>query len=61
MAKSLAIGAGSAIELNYSGAVKSLSVAGVINSGGDEDSQIFVNLPVAQKLAGLRIELAWCR
>jgi putative ABC transport system permease protein len=53
VAKSVAIGAGSAIELNYSGAVKSLSVAGVINSGGDEDSQIFVNLPVAQKLAGL--------
>ena len=53
VAKSLAIGAGSAIELNYSGAVKSLSVAGVINSGGDEDSQIFLNLAVAQKLAGL--------
>jgi putative ABC transport system permease protein len=53
VAKSLAIESGSAIELNYSGSVKSLSVAGVINSGGDEDSQIFVNLEVAQKLAGL--------
>jgi putative ABC transport system permease protein len=53
VAKSLALEAGSAIALNYSGSVKSLSVAGVINSGGDEDSQIFVNLAVAQKLAGL--------
>jgi putative ABC transport system permease protein len=38
----------------------SLEVAGIITTGGAEDSQVFVNLPVAQQLAGLpgRVQLA---
>ncbi|HLW99886.1 MAG TPA: FtsX-like permease family protein [Candidatus Acidoferrales bacterium] len=57
VAQQLNLAPGSSIELNYGdGAANrnaSLTVAGIINSGGQEDSQIITNLPVVQTLAGL--------
>lgn len=53
VAKSLSLVPGSTIELHYASAMKSLKVAGVISSGGDEDSQVIANLAVVQKLAAL--------
>jgi putative ABC transport system permease protein len=44
---------GAQIELDYLGRSSRLNVAGVVDAGGAEDSQVFVNLPEAQKLAGL--------
>ncbi|HLW82103.1 MAG TPA: FtsX-like permease family protein [Candidatus Acidoferrales bacterium] len=43
---------GGKITLANEGHVANLTVSGVIDAGGSEDNQIFVNLPVAQKLAG---------
>lgn len=43
---------GSRLELNYSSRRVLLTVAGIVDSGGAEDNQVFVNLPVAQALAG---------
>jgi len=59
VSRSLGLSPGSSIELSYQGRAVDLSVAGVADAGGSEDNQIFVNLPVAQKLAGLegKIEL----
>jgi len=45
-------GPGGALTLSYLGRSAQFHVAGVIDSGAAEDSQIFVNLPVAWKLAG---------
>jgi putative ABC transport system permease protein len=47
------------VELTYLGRSARLSVAGVVDAGGADDNQIFVNLPVAQKLLALdgRIEI----
>ena len=47
------LGPGQAIELQEGNRAARLMVAGVITSGGSEDSQVFVNLPVAQHLANL--------
>ena len=44
---------GGQLELSYLGRRERLGVAGVIDAGGTEDNQIFVSLPVAQRLAGL--------
>ena len=44
---------GSTLELRYGGRSAPLRVAGVISTGGSEDDQVFVNLPVAQQLAAL--------
>ena len=59
VSRSLALRTGSIIELSYQGRSANLTVAGVAAAGGSEDNQIFVNLPVAQKLAGIdgKIEL----
>ncbi|MGB7025279.1 MAG: FtsX-like permease family protein [Candidatus Acidiferrales bacterium] len=59
VSRSLGLSAGSNIALSYQGRSVTLTVAGVADAGGPEDNQIFVNLPVAQKLAGLdgKIEL----
>ena len=45
---------GSDIELQYLGKSARLQVAGVIDAGGEEDSQVFVSLSAAQRLAGLQ-------
>lgn len=57
--RSLGLSPGSQIALWYQGRSVNLIVAGVADAGGSDDNQIFVNLPVAQKLAGLdgKIEL----
>ena len=59
VSRSLGLSADSNIALWYQGRTVSLTVASVADAGGSEDNQIFVNLPVAQKLAGLdgKIEL----
>ncbi len=59
VSRSLGLLAGGNIALSYQGRSVSLTVAGVADAGGSEDNQIFVNLPVAQKLAGLegKVEL----
>ncbi|HWF39146.1 MAG TPA: ABC transporter permease [Candidatus Acidoferrales bacterium] len=51
--------AGSPLDLNYQGRRAHLTVSGIVDSGGPDDDQIFVNLPVAQALAALpgKIEL----
>jgi putative ABC transport system permease protein len=54
VARQLQIAPGGQITLNYSGHTARLRVAGVLDAGGTEDNQIFVNLPVAQDLAGLK-------
>lgn len=53
VARQLHLAPGSPLELDYLGRTAPLSIAGVLDSGGAEDNQIFVNLPVAQNLAGL--------
>ncbi len=54
VARQFATGPGGTLALSYLGRSAQLRVAGVVDSGGAEDNQIFVNLPVAQRLAGLR-------
>ncbi len=44
---------GQTIELREGERTARLMVAGIITSGGSEDSEVFVNLPVAQHLANL--------
>jgi putative ABC transport system permease protein len=53
VARQFGLAPGGEIELNYLGRSARLNVAGIVDAGGAEDSQVFVNLPVAQKLAGL--------
>jgi putative ABC transport system permease protein len=52
VAQRFQIAPGGALTLSYLGRDAQFRVAGVIDSGGAEDSQIFVNLPAAWKLAG---------
>jgi putative ABC transport system permease protein len=52
-ARQLGLSTGSRITLRSDGHDISMTVAGVVSSGGDEDSQIFSSLDVAQELAGL--------
>ena len=52
-ARQLRLAPGSRVDLRYAGRSRTLAVAGVIDAGGSEDGQIFVNLPVAQELAAL--------
>jgi putative ABC transport system permease protein len=53
VARQLGLASGAQIELDYLDRSARLSIAGVVDAGGAEDNQVFVNLPVAQKLAGL--------
>jgi putative ABC transport system permease protein len=52
-ARELRVAPGSSMELRYAERSARLTVAGVVSAGGTEDNQIFVNLPVAQRLADL--------
>ncbi len=52
-AQRLGLTAGSQLELRSADRSAVLTVAGVASAGGTEDNQVFVNLPVAQQLAGL--------
>jgi putative ABC transport system permease protein len=51
-ARQLGVTPGSPVELRYLDRTVKLTVAGIADAGGTEDNQIFVNLPVAQQLAG---------
>jgi putative ABC transport system permease protein len=53
VAKQFALVPGRELDLQYAGREVKLIVAGVVSVGGTEDNQVFVNLPVAQQLAGL--------
>jgi putative ABC transport system permease protein len=53
VARQFNLAPGGQLELTYLGNTAGLSVAGIVDSGGAEDSHIFVNLPVAQALANL--------
>jgi putative ABC transport system permease protein len=52
-ARRLGIAPGRSVELRYAERSARLVVAGVVSAGGTEDNQVFVNLPLAQQLAGL--------
>jgi putative ABC transport system permease protein len=54
VARQFAIAPGGELALDYNGNRGSFRVAGVIDSGGPEDNQIFVSLPSAWKLTGER-------
>jgi putative ABC transport system permease protein len=53
------LGPGRQLDISYAAQTAHVTVAGVIDAGGSEDDQIFVNLPVLQELAATpnRIEL----
>jgi len=57
VARQFKLAPGSQITVRYAAPsgdrARSLTIAGIVNSGGQEDSQIIVNLNVVQKLAGL--------
>ncbi|HYL47490.1 MAG TPA: ABC transporter permease [Candidatus Limnocylindrales bacterium] len=57
VARQLHAAPGSPLELDYLGRSAQLTLAGIVDSGGAEDNQIFVNLPVAQNLAGLNRQI----
>jgi putative ABC transport system permease protein len=52
-ARQFALGPGSPLDLGYLDQSVRVRITGVIDAGGTEDSQVFVNLAVAQKLAQL--------
>jgi putative ABC transport system permease protein len=52
-ARQLGLAPGSQVDVHSGARTVSLTVAAVVNAGGTEDNQIFVNLRVAQDLAGL--------
>jgi putative ABC transport system permease protein len=53
VAQQLTLTPGGQLELTYLGRSARLTVAGTVDAGAAEDNQVFVNLPVAQELAGL--------
>lgn len=57
-ARQLGLAPGSRVELHSGDHNISMSVAGIVTTGGDEDSQIFTSLDVAQGLAGLPEKLS---
>jgi putative ABC transport system permease protein len=52
VSRSFGVPTGGTLALSYEGRTAKLTIAGVIDAGGPGDNQIFVNLPVAQMLAG---------
>jgi putative ABC transport system permease protein len=59
VARQFGLTPGSGFDLTYRGQTVFIRVAGIVDAGGGDDDQTFVNLAVAQKLAGLdgKIEL----
>jgi len=53
VARQFNLAPGGQLELTYLGNTARLGVAGIVDSGGAEDSHVFVNLPEAQALANL--------
>jgi putative ABC transport system permease protein len=52
VARQFQLAPGGQLTLTYLGRTAQLRVAGIIDAGAAEDDQVFVNLPVAQTLAG---------
>lgn len=52
VSRSLSLAVGSALPIHYGTRTVNLTVAAIVDAGGPADNQIFVNLPVAQNLAG---------
>jgi putative ABC transport system permease protein len=53
VALQLNLAPGGTLELRYADRSQRLAVAGIVTTGGAEDSQVFTSLPVAQQLAAL--------
>ena len=53
MARQLKLSPGSSFEVTHAGRKINLDVAGILSTGGAEDNQVYVNLPVAQGIAGV--------
>lgn len=53
VAQQLGLSLGTALELSYGNNHQQLRVSGIVTAGGPDDNQIFVDLWVAQRLAGL--------
>lgn len=49
----LGVSSGGTLELDFANRKEICNVSSIVSAGGPEDSQIFLELPVAQKLAGL--------
>jgi putative ABC transport system permease protein len=54
VARQFKLAPSASLDLKYLDRTARLTVAGIVDAGGAEDNQIFVNLPVAQILASLR-------
>jgi putative ABC transport system permease protein len=54
VARQFHLALGNQLDLAYLTENASCNVAGIFDSGGAEDNQVFVNLPVAQHLAGIQ-------
>lgn len=52
-ARQFGLAPGGELALSYLDRSVRLKVSGIVDAGGAEDDQVFVNLPVAQQLAGL--------
>jgi putative ABC transport system permease protein len=52
VARQFKLAPGAPLEMKYLDRSAQLTVVGVVDAGGTEDNQVFVNLPVAQNLAG---------
>lgn len=59
VARQFQLAPGGKLDVTYMGRTAHVTVSGVVDAGSTEDNQIFVNLPVAQRLADLggKIEL----
>ena len=57
VAREFHLAPGSELDLSYLGRTAKLRVAGVVESGAEQDNQVFVELPVAQSLAGTPHEI----
>jgi len=53
VARRFKLAPGGSLDLDYIDRTTRLTVAGIVDAGGTEDNQVFVNLLVAQDLAGL--------
>jgi putative ABC transport system permease protein len=54
VARQFRLAPGDQVKLDYLGRSVQLAVAGIVDAGGTEDNQVFVNLAVAQNLAALQ-------
>jgi putative ABC transport system permease protein len=58
VAQQLALKTGSALDISYKGHEAHLTVAGIADSGSDEDNQVFIDEKSAQQIAGMDGQIA---